>query len=70
MTEKQNMTEWDRQVCKKLDSIWNEYQTGQMKTISTDETLIKAKTIVEEARRKQKIHRSKNYSHSKISYAV
>ena len=64
------MTKWDREVCERLDFLWDEYQSGRMKTVPVERTLVKARAIVEKARKEQENCRTSNYSSSEVSCAV
>ena len=61
--QNQDMSEWDKAVCKHLDDLWKKHHSGQIDVVSLDEVFAEA---YERTRKAQKEHRAELEKNSSI----
>ena len=64
------MSEWDKQICARLDDLWNRHNSGELKAEAVDAVFANARERVEQEIKEQQTQRTELLSTQPINYAV
>ena len=64
------MGEWDKQVCARLDDLWNRHNSGELKTEAVDAVFANARERVEREIKEQQTRKAESQSAQPINYAL
>ena len=64
------MSEWDKQICARLDDLWNRHNSGELKAEDVDAVFANARERVEKEIKEQQTQRVDSISAQPINYAV
>ena len=62
------MSEWDRQVCARLDELWHKHNSGELKAEAVDSVFANARERVEQEIKEQQTQRAESLSAQPINY--